>query len=432
MELELHYVNKIKEAKIKLNGLTVIAGANSSGKSTVGRTLYTVVKSIANTKRVDNNMNRQFMQKHIESFYSRLSGLKVVNKAEMFQDMPHSPLQFISQLESAKDKRNYLSEIRKQISSAKGIVPRQKKLLEDDLNNLEICIENKDNPAAGLKTELQYLIESEFLNSFCSSTIESANTSVGLKLEGVQGIFFSTKDRVVNKVESSEKEFFSFIDDVTYIESPLYIHLADAIIRAQTWRETEGQHSILYRPMIPSHIKDMVEKIVGAARYSDNKGVGASLNMNDITGGQLTYDSSTYQLVYKEGDYSYKTINVASGVKSLSIVQLLEDAKIIGPNSILIWDEPENHLHPEWQIEFAKKMVDLAMNGVPILVTTHSPYFLQALRTYSISGEMEDYVNFYTPVEDDNHLETIVDVTDDLTSVFATLAEPMNKIMDIN
>lgn len=431
MELELHYVNKIKEAKIKLNGLTVIAGANSSGKSTVGRTLFTVVKAIANTKKVDNNMNQLLLQKHIDSFYSRLYSLNSFNRIEFGHIIPLKS-KFIDQFDNVEDKKTYISQIRKKISTLKNIVPRQKKLLEDDLNNLEFCIDNKDNQSVSLKTELQYLIESEFLNSFSSSGAENELTSVELKSEGLQRLLFSANDNFIDMVECLNKDYFSFIDDATYVESPLYIHLSDVIINAQTLRETEGRRSVANPAMIPSHIKDMVEKIVWAARYVERKNSSEENDMSYITGGHLTFDSSTYQLVYKEGGHTFKTINVASGIKSLSIIQLLEDAKIIGPNNILIWDEPENHLHPEWQIVFAEKLVELAKNGVPILVTTHSPYFLQAIRTYSTREEMDDFVNFYTPIEGDDHLETIVDVTDDLTSVFATLAEPMNKIMDIN
>ena len=155
------------------------------------------------------------------------------------------------------------------------------------------------------------------------------------------------------------------------------------------------------------------------------------MDVNKITGGKLTYDSSTHQIIYQEGKNFYTTINVASGIKSLSIIQLLESAKVIGPNRLLIWDEPENHLHPEWQIVFAEKLVKLAKDGVPILVTTHSPYFLQAIRYYSAREEMGKYINYYTPEEDYDHLTTMVDVTRDLTPVFAKLAQPMNQIMDI-
>ena len=64
MELKLNYVNRIKSADIKLNGLTVVVGPNNSGKSTIGRTLYSIVKAIANTKMVNEEDNDARLRRH--------------------------------------------------------------------------------------------------------------------------------------------------------------------------------------------------------------------------------------------------------------------------------------------------------------------------------------------------------------------------------
>lgn len=46
MKLKLNNIAAIKEADINLNSLTVIAGENDQGKSTVGRVLYALIKTI--------------------------------------------------------------------------------------------------------------------------------------------------------------------------------------------------------------------------------------------------------------------------------------------------------------------------------------------------------------------------------------------------
>ena len=43
MRFQIENIAKIKSAKVKLNGLTVIAGENGSGKSTVGKMLFSVI-----------------------------------------------------------------------------------------------------------------------------------------------------------------------------------------------------------------------------------------------------------------------------------------------------------------------------------------------------------------------------------------------------
>ncbi|MBN2826159.1 MAG: hypothetical protein JXQ76_12590, partial [Campylobacterales bacterium] len=45
MILELQNIGMIKEAKVNIDGLTVIAGENDTGKSTVGKTLYYAIRN---------------------------------------------------------------------------------------------------------------------------------------------------------------------------------------------------------------------------------------------------------------------------------------------------------------------------------------------------------------------------------------------------
>ena len=79
MNLKLENIGIIKEADIKLNGLTVIAGENDSGKSTVGKVLYSLIKttSISHIVGQDIDVSHQYVnkfQKYInEIFKSQIS-----------------------------------------------------------------------------------------------------------------------------------------------------------------------------------------------------------------------------------------------------------------------------------------------------------------------------------------------------------------------
>ena len=50
MEVFVKNIAKIREATIELNGITVIAGENNTGKSTIGKILYSVFLSMNNIK----------------------------------------------------------------------------------------------------------------------------------------------------------------------------------------------------------------------------------------------------------------------------------------------------------------------------------------------------------------------------------------------
>ena len=46
MKLKLENVGKISSANIDLNGITVIAGENNTGKSTIGKMLFCVFRCV--------------------------------------------------------------------------------------------------------------------------------------------------------------------------------------------------------------------------------------------------------------------------------------------------------------------------------------------------------------------------------------------------
>ena len=54
MELTLRNIGKIDEASITINGITIIAGENNTGKSTVGKALYCIFNAFHN---IDDKIN---------------------------------------------------------------------------------------------------------------------------------------------------------------------------------------------------------------------------------------------------------------------------------------------------------------------------------------------------------------------------------------
>lgn len=50
MEIKVNNIGIVKESRILLNGLTVITGKNNSGKTTIGKALYSTVNALSNIK----------------------------------------------------------------------------------------------------------------------------------------------------------------------------------------------------------------------------------------------------------------------------------------------------------------------------------------------------------------------------------------------
>lgn len=126
---------------------------------------------------------------------------------------------------------------------------------------------------------------------------------------------------------------------------------------------------------------------------------------------------------------SYRSVNTASGLKSFGILQLLVESQFLDERSLLIIDEPETHLHPQWQLEYAKLIVMLAKNNIPVLLSSHSPYMIQALKVFSENSLMKNKVNYYLAAPTKNNLTEMIDVTHDLNRIFQALSKPLQKLV---
>ena len=436
MRLKFSNISIVESADIKLDGLTVIAGENGCGKSTVGKLLFSTVKAVSNLASKKEGHKKDFVTKYVNSLYKRLFGViyrhrdpetdkifpfpayKLVNS---FMEIYNNEL-----LEAGEKKSRYLELLilmRRHIKDMQELTPRIKKLLNDDLDNILLCLTETDNLAADLGTEIKYLIESEFMNSICAFGTENSDITIELDDKDSRINFKLGNDEI--KEVSIEADLEHALKDATYIESPLYLHMIDTLLASPTFLETQRRPA--FRGMIPLHIKDIAEKI-DSAKYVREEQI-QEMKIDD-RGAFVFKDRALY---YRKDGVLYPPINVASGLKSFGLIQILLETNAVNENKILIWDEPENHLHPKWQIALASIFVEMAQNGIPILISTHSPYFVQGIRYFAAKYEVGKYVNYYlAEKEEDSSLAVIRDVTTDLNQIFVKLAAPLNSIMNMS
>ena len=142
--------------------------------------------------------------------------------------------------------------------------------------------------------------------------------------------------------------------------------------------------------------------------------------------GKFEYDKEKKQLKYKvsENASPLNIENIASGSKMFGLIYLLLKTGTLAKDSLLVFDEPENHLHPEWQIKLAKIIVTMVKNDFYVLLTSHSPTFIHALMKYgSECIERKNKVKFYLAEKvceqnysDLNEVEDVNRIFDNLTS----------------
>lgn len=121
-------------------------------------------------------------------------------------------------------------------------------------------------------------------------------------------------------------------------------------------------------------------------KFSNDMSTIADEMMSNMTHGLKfdfsSYDPSNYfknlQVMPYEGSDTRAFEELGTGqqqILALSFAKAYSD-NFMGENMILILDEPETHLHPLAQKWLAKHMHEFAKDGLQLIITTHSPYFI--------------------------------------------------------
>lgn len=119
---------------------------------------------------------------------------------------------------------------------------------------------------------------------------------------------------------------------------------------------------------------------------------------------------------------------ISDGQKLFLILKTILMKGNLGEGAMLILDNPENHLHPEWQLSLAEIVVLLQKEfGVRILVNTHSPYLLRGIETYSARYDVSERCKYYLAEAKDEQAH-ITDVTKCVEAIYRLLYHPLESI----
>ena len=453
MEIKVENLAIIKDANIRLNGLTVIAGENDSGKSTIGKLVFAliqamnppikditknkedVVKGILFSLYLAIRQDFQLVQhprlvKHFEpdTFFNELipyirSGINESNPNGFFQILIAKKIEIIT------------DEVKNAFPHSKTTYNHLDLKYRSFLDNIFSAVIFKADKIQTIKTNFRKALFSEFTNEISPRT---NNESSSLEVTD------NNNPLIKITIKSDNIQSFDILDeylpfkDASFIETPTILQLYNIINYADILNGTNGKHES-DRPKVSLHTKDLMQKLKNAQYYfSSDKEKNFLNEINQIINGVFEYDGAKGDFLFSKNNnegksFSIRASNVASGIKSFGIIQLLYQAEILDKNSLLIIDEPETHLHPKWQIEYAKILVALVKKGIPILVASHSPYIIQALKVFSEESEEIKYsknkVNFYLSTVGEDGMSTISNVNDNMNLLFSKLSQPLQNLV---
>jgi predicted ATPase len=419
MKIILENIGMLKKADINLNGLTIIAGENDTGKSTVGKILFCIVKAVS---RYEEDFKESKEYKINEILVRLFFHIRRNNKLTE-EELSHlDSMLTLDNYIKFDNKKEFIYQIKKELH----IYTNELGLVNNFLNILENIIILPENKQKSIENALNKVFRSEFN----SSILYFNEVSGFIKLYENNLLLLNIEVDNNNKVVLKNTVQPIELNEATFIETPLILNNHDLLIRSQTGLDiTKRSSRRLGIPYTTLHTKDLFDKLksYNDSFYFNNQFENKiKFDISNIIDGEIIYDEEEKDFVYLRDEQKISIKNTATGVKSFGIIQLLIDNEFINRTSLLILDEPEIHLHPKWQIEYAKLIVILAKNDIPILITSHSPYMIEALKRYSNKYDLELKTSFQLS------LNNIIEKEDKLSDIFKILSEPFETFRQMD
>lgn len=421
LNIKLNNFGSIDNVDIDIGKINIVAGFNSTGKSTSSKILYSLLRANSKTRKrlSDTTLVNETLKLGIEFHNFCRSALDDDQDDEEIMDQISDIIdEMTSKMRDNVKPEDFecldYFERLKEIYDGVKIKDDYQKIVDNSFSKLQelVDIYNEDGDEL-FKSLFNQLVKSEFgkdLKEFheVNLTGKYNNQSFDYKID------VSSSDYDING--------WFIVEDVFYFDS---LSPFDIISRG-------GSHHTNHIRYILQSLDDDESAEWGDEILNDNL-IELENMIADITGGRFVKDDKN--IIYIASDKEFLMKNTSSGIKQLGIIQMLLNNRKLSKNSFLIMDEPEVNLHPEWQVKFAKIITLLAKElDITIYINTHSPLFIEAMKTYAKKYEMLDDTNFYLTYKSkiENKFEFEKISSEDLNIIYNTLGKPYELLSRIS
>lgn len=405
MKISIENLGIISEAKVEVDGITLIAGPNDSGKSTIGKVFYSIVRGFNPDETVFNNEKNE----RIRNYYQNI--LRILRENKDIE---------ISKFQTNKINIEWTTEVR---SIVDNYDLTQKSRLLSYTKALEREFDIEFNSTTNRSREINDFFEREFDDEIQS--VFFPEKIARILLEDIEGSVTLEYNEDFSYF-SLNKNLNTFFNNSFFIESPSIIDKSlqnSVIFESQISRDKKTQLKLALANessnlIFNENFENYLSKIISI--------------ISEIISGELIIDDFN-SVIYNKNGYEINIDNVALGIKGFGLIQLLLRNKQLNERTLLIIDEPEIHLHPNWQVLYAEILVLLSKKlEIPILLTSHSPYFIEALKAYSEKYDFVKKTKFYFTLKSEDNLRSrLLDVSEDISPILVSISEAHFKISDI-
>lgn len=419
MILTLKNICKIENATIELNGITVIAGENDTGKSTVGKVLYCIFNSFYKLEEQIYRERKDAIDRILDMAYSNATNrlTKRFDIGEMADTILQNANSYIDSLDLLQ------KDILKLFLQNDGNIEKyiNELLLEKTAKKVREFLDVPEETI--FKTVLSKKLDSEFNGQINNIYFPEDIGHIELSIND-NNVKISVIDNEVKEI--SEK--FNLNTEVIYLDDPFALDDIKSMPPFSKYNNYSNHRVHLQSKLSgisgDSSVKDAIIEII-----TTNKIDNILSKINTICSGELIRTRKT-SFGYKKNnsDAVLDVKNISTGLKTFVILKTLLLNGSLEENGTIVLDEPEIHLHPEWQLLFAELIVLIQKEfGMHILLNTHSPYFLNAIEVYAAKYKIADKCKYYMSENVDTK-SVIIDVTHNIEKIYQKLARPLQNL----
>lgn len=450
MKFHLKNIGLFKEANFDLNGITVIAGPNSTGKSTIekavslymsslyrlddyilfdrvetikqkmrdrGTALDTIFKTISHSKRRRHVADIQKLQDQYSLDFAQAADEELSNLLEEYA-LNHAAYYGIHDKSAIESSLQYKSWEKITLNAIKEIL----RVNDADLG----------------KTKVTQDLRLFFASQIITIGNEEEGAQIRCREDNSENIIeFSRNMKSGRDVCSSIDVKTPVVTDAVYIDSPNILdnliffgkESSKRLVKALFWPGRSSWWRLSEENNEENEKKKSEDTLVQQEQTAERIDRFHHI-IENIVGGHLEMmNTGRLQFVPIKSKRNIEMANVSTGIKALSTLAYIIDQNILSDDMVLMLDEPEINLHPEWQLKYAEILVELQKEyNLKIILTTHSPYFVEAIENYSrLSDNNLNTCHFYL-TEHNGNSAVLKDVTEDPREIYKKMAEPFAEL----
>lgn len=410
MEFSVKDIGVISKAAIDIKGITVIAGLNNTGKSTVGRALFSVFNSLYDKEEKIREEKVRSISDLITNIHFGLTEQRFMyNRREIAEKI-------IQQSDRLKDDAKLIIDLLEKYDEALTQI-EDKSEYDRYVSRIQEVLKISDEEI--FNTIMEKRIQAEFTGQI-NNVYSDRTGEIELKIKNEKVLVRIKSDKVVGIAGNIRLN-----TEIVYLDDPFVLDEGGK----NPWR------TMTY-PNHRSYLKDKIFDFRKSGSIVDEIVTNKKLEniiqiMSAVCDGSLERCGKFDRKIgyrQKGSDKAIALSNLSSGLKIFIALKELLLNGTIQYNGTIILDEPEIHLHPEWQLLFAEIIVLLQKEfNMHILMTTHSPYFLRAIQVYSAKYGIADGCRYYLSESRDKAVH-FVDVSGKVDKIYQTLAQPLQEL----